>query len=380
MTPLHGKYLIQNRWARKLIALIDFLLKFFVLHRRNFAIVHRPEKILLSNIAFMGDAVIATTVLRALKKKFPDAKIGFLVSSKSEEVMKCHPLIDWVHVFDHWYVKRSFGSLRRHWETQRKVVKGIDAIGYDLAIELHPYFPNSISLLYRTKIPIRIGYESAGLGPLLTHPLPFHGSGSYIGKSFLQLLQGLGIRPEFETPLPHYFLQEEKKRMEGSYIPNCIGYTVIHMGTSSLLKEWPLESWIELVKKLSSKGHRLVFTGQGRRETDLTKVACSHATNGIDLANRLRWVEFVQVIQQAQLLISVDSASIHIAAAAMVPTIAIFCGISAMEMWLPPHEKCKGLIHQVPCSPCFNKFGCPSMNCIRKLAPDKVMEAVERLQ
>lgn len=370
MSPLRGIYLIQNRWARRLMRCVDFFLKLLIFHRREFPIVELPQKILVCNIANLGDVVISTAALRAIKRKYPDAKIGFLAASKSETAAKNHPLIDFVHVFDHWYQKPSLRAIVTHLKTERRALREIRAHSYDAAIDLHPYFPNAVPLLYNTRIPVRIGYSSGGFSPLLTHSYPFADPGRYIGHAFLRLLTPFGVRSEFETPLPFYPIARKDSIVAEPYI-------VIHMGTSSPLKEWPVELWKELVRRLSGLGHRLVFTGQGEKEARAVKSVCSAATTGIDLTNRLNWIEFSQVIQQAKLLISVDSASIHLAAAASVPTVALFCGIADLRMWLPPYSRAKGMIESVPCAPCFNKRGCDSMACIRQISIDAVLETAK---
>ncbi|MBI3508858.1 MAG: glycosyltransferase family 9 protein [Chlamydiia bacterium] len=357
------KYLIQNRFSLAVMKTMDGLLRFFTRHRREFPIEKAPQKILVCNTGFMGDAVIATTVLPALKKKFPDAKIGFLVASKSVPVIKELPEVTWIHSFDHGYVNKS---LKQHLQTARTALQEIRAVGYDVAINLQPYFPNGIGLLYRSKIPVRIGYATGGLGPLLTHCVPFAGTEKYIGFAFLKLLQPLHIAAEFESPLPYYACKQQQTDA-----------FVIHMGTSSELKEWPFESWKELIKLLGDRP--LFFTGQGEREWERADAACQLAKNGINLCNRLNWRQFVETVQQAKCLISVDSAAIHVAAAAKVPTVALFTGIADMRLWLPPHPHCKGLIHKVLCSPCLNKRGCAFMACIRQITPKEVLAAVKSL-
>jgi ADP-heptose:LPS heptosyltransferase len=378
-SPLKNGLFVRRPLSNAVLSIANFLCP---RRERGGPIPKNPKKILLCNIANFGDVVISTTVLPVLKKHYPNCEIGFLTGSAAgKAVLQHHPLVSKIHCFDHWYIHRGQGECKaalhsfwgprkplrfpglciaalHHKMTSGQAVKEIH--GYDIAIDLYPYFPNAIPLLAKAEIPIRIGYTTGGFSNLLTHPIEWHFHDRYVGFAHLHLLETLGIDTKGESPLPCY----NYKRRQRDHV-------VVHMGSSSPLKEWDINRWIELIRRCEAAGWNICLTGKGLREQELcTQVAA--ATAAKNLCDQLDWADFVSTIQEARLLIAVDSAAVHIAAAASTPTIVLYAGMNSPHMWLPPN--CKGVMQRVPCAPCFNKKGCASMACIREIGVEEVLK------
>ena len=118
----------------------------------------------------------------------------------------------------------------------------------------------------------------------------------------------------------------------------------------------------------------ICLTGAGQRELEMcTKVA--KATQTTNLCDQLNWTNFVLKIQEARMLITVDTAAVHIAAASLTPTVALYAGMNSPPMWIPPSPACKSLIKRVMCAPCFQRKGCAQMTCIRGIEVDEVYRA-----
>jgi ADP-heptose:LPS heptosyltransferase len=333
------RYLVRSRLAVFVLRCID------ALFRQRRAEWKSPKRILLCNLAHLGDVVRATAALPIVKEAYPEAEIGFLIGSWSKPVLQNHPLVDKIHCVDHWKLNRASTPLWKkilHYLKQRKkVIREIQ--GYDLAIDLYPYFPNAIHMLYKAGIPLRVGYTSGGFGPLLTHPQEWK---------------------ENSLSRPHLICPS---RVQKTHI-------LMHMGTGSSLKEWPEKRWKELAMRLAGEGHELVFTGRGEAEcARIQRMGVGH------LVMDAEWDVFVSWIAEAKLLISVDSAAVHVAAAFEVPTVVLFCGINSMSEWRPHNPKAQVLMHPVSCAPCYRKKGCASMACIRQISVDAVFHTAKKL-
>ena len=154
--PNRGRYLVQNSIGYLILANIDFFLSISrIFRRKNPKNLSVPRKILLSNGAHLGDVLLSTGILRLLREIFPDIQIGFLAASWSRQILLNHPLLDHLHTVDHWKLNRSRASLREkvlHY-MRTSDIAGIEIknIGYDVAIDLYPYFPNNIP--FRVSIP-----------------------------------------------------------------------------------------------------------------------------------------------------------------------------------------------------------------------------------
>lgn len=365
---LRRNLFVRRFFPNMVLSLINFCYSFR--RKKKIFDLPPPKKILLCNIANFGDVVISTTVFPVIKKKFPDCEIGFLAASAvGKIVLENHPLIARVHQLDHWALnsicKNRCKAFLRYLIQKRQVRKEIKTCRYDVAIDLYSYFPNAIPLLAQCQIPIRIGYPTGGFSNLLTHSMKWDFSNRYIGYAHLHLLQALGIDTQNESPLPFY----QFKNTQSNHV-------VVHMGASYILKEWRSDCWVQLVQKLEKLGHKIYLTGKGTGERKLCDWVSSQ-TSAVNLCDQLSWSDFVSAIQEASLLITVDSVPVHIAAGSLTPTLVLCSGINLPAMWTPPSFSCKALIHPVACCPCLNKKGCASMRCIQEISVDEVFrEAV----
>jgi len=289
---------------------VDTLCK--VLHRGTE--IGSPKKILVSNLAHLGDIVVATSILPALKERFPQAEIGFLCGSWARDILLDHPLVSLVHHYDHPRLNREGPSPYSF----KAALQEIREQQYDLAIDLYPYFPNSVYLLWRAKIPVRIGFTSAGLGPLLTHPVDWEEKEGYLPHYYKDLLPNLNVSPIPNLPRVKSSIEEE--------------YTICHLGPTHLQKSWSKDKWEELLTLLYEKGEKVILTGRGEEEGGLK---CFR-----NMCNSTSWREFTSLICHAKRVITIDSVPAHIAAAYQVPMILLSDNSS---LWTPEYRGCKSL-------------------------------------
>jgi ADP-heptose:LPS heptosyltransferase len=364
------KYPIYNPVAYWTLFLIDWILDHALspFLKKNFPIPP-PKKILLCNTAHLGDVILTTALLPVLKRAFPDAKIGMLVGSWSSPIVENHPLVEQVHTIDHWKVNRKLhSSLQKfyhYFKMRQGVQRELRTLGYDLAIDSSPHFPNMSYLLWRVKIPTRIGFVSAGFAPLLTHTQNYRPENRPIVEAFFTLLADLNLQPDHSLLRP--LLNLEKRRVRKDYL-------VIHIGAGKEESKWVIEKWRELAKRLIQEGESLLFTGKGEEENRSIQEVIRGLPRAQNLCDQLTWKQFVATLQEASLLIGVDTSAGHIAAAVDTPALLLYTGIHPPKLWAPYGEKIQIVTHPVSCSPCFR--GCKSMACIRSITVEQVYQAV----
>ncbi|MCH9609767.1 MAG: hypothetical protein S4CHLAM45_01590 [Chlamydiales bacterium] len=310
----NSTYPLSNRWAYAALSTLDFLLKGIPL-RRNFKIPS-PKKIVLINLGHLGDVILTTTLLKPLKKAFPSAEIGMVVGSWSHPILKGHPLLSSIHHLDHWKVNR--GLNHRYKKMRKTLLQEIQK--YDVAIDCSFHFPNASPLLWRANIPTRIGFTSAGFGPLLTHSLPWRDQSCSAPLSFFSLLQFLGIEGKPSKP----FLPPVESKDQN--------YIVMHMGAGDQRKEWDRAQWRALANTID---RRIFFTGRGEREKEMIDWVIQEVPHAKNLCDKLSWSEFVGCIQGADCLITVDTSAGHVAAAVDTPVAVIFTSVTSPEIWKP---------------------------------------------
>lgn len=374
-SPLMGKYLIQNRRNRLAIRCIDFACSLWTIGMKKGTRISVPQTILLSNLGHLGDVVLMSSLLPVLKRTFPKIRIGVLIGSWAQEIVREHPLIDFIHIYDHWHAARTGEPLWRKMKKARglfqSALKEIREIRYEVFLECRAHFPNSIFLAYRAKIPARLGLISSGFGSLLTHSLPWTEPKESVMESiFALLIRFLGVVPSTLTPyLPI-------RSSPHPSLPNS--YLVIHMGSARPIQEWPLEKWRELCQRLIQEGHFLVFTGKGAREAKEIQWVAKDLPSTIDLSDQLTCSAWMSVIKNGQLVISVDTGSGHMAAAMGTPAVLIYHGIRPFNLWRPLSDKAEIVTHPVACHPCHLSRGCATMACIREVSVDLVYAKVQK--
>ena len=307
-------YFFKNKKILRGIKLLDACLLHFKKEQPKKGPV---QKILLSNIAHLGDLIMATAVLPVLKQAFPDAQIGFVIGSWNQEVLAKHPLVHRIYFFDHMKLNRLdkgvFKKIWRHFITRYRTLRALRLERYDVAIDLYYYFPNAAVLFWQAHIPLRFGYTSGGLGPLFTTGFDCQEQNHHISKYYLPLLEALGVNQEALKELRMVLPNQKLAPQE---------YVVIHMGTGHILKEWEEAKWERLIQLFSKQGIQLVFTGKGEREKK--RIERWMPDSGINLCDKLSFSELVDCVQQAQLVIAPDTGIVHIAAALNIPTLALF--------------------------------------------------------
>ncbi|MBJ7450045.1 MAG: glycosyltransferase family 9 protein [Parachlamydiales bacterium] len=373
---LNGIYLFQNRKAIRVARFIDHLLGFLPI-KHNFEFP-KPKRILISNCAHMGDVILSTSVIKTLRDALPDCEIGIVVGSWSKPVIDKHPDIKSIHIVDHWKANRGsytfLEKLKIYWTSRKRAMREIKKQKYDVVIDLCFYYPNLIPLWFQAGIPVRIGYSSGGFGPLLTHSHQFVDKMQSVMEYYNALLLPFARGRDLKPQLPPLVNPENTLKKHGL---DSGQYTVIHMGSGDPTREWPLENWIEVGNELNKLGRKLVFTGYGQRENSAIEKVLE-SIEGINLCNLLSFDEFRVVIALSNEFLGVNTGSAHIAATYQIPSYVIFHGIDRKEHWSAYSPKTTFFTKSVKCSPCFQKNGCVSMDCIKKISPRDVINCILR--
>ncbi|NGX29116.1 MAG: Lipopolysaccharide core heptosyltransferase RfaQ, partial [Candidatus Anoxychlamydiales bacterium] len=351
--PLKHKYHVKNIFLLTFLKTVDFVswiyFKIFK-NKKKFDqnLLKNPKKILLSNIAHLGDVVISTSVLSLLKKKYPNVKIGFICSSSSKQILENNPNIDQIYIVDHWYLNRSkisfLKKLISYYKTRKIAQEQIKKDNYDIAIDLYYFFPNSIYLINSTSIPIRIGYSSGGFKNFLTHTKPWVEQNKHVSFYLLDLLKTLSISIS-SYPIVKFELPSCKKENESEpKLPDIIknlpdDFFLFHIGAGSDEKMWTLSKWRELTQKIDKdKKMKIIFTGKGTRESNLINEITQNQSNLYNFSDKLDLSSLIEVIKKAKLVVCVDSVVLHLATALNVPTIVLCSNTNNHHHWVMKRE------------------------------------------
>lgn len=293
------------------------------------------RNILIVRTDRIGDVVLSTPTIAAVRANFPNARITVLISLSTVDLMEGNPNIDAIMVDDRG---KAHKGVFKFW----RLVGEIRQKNFDAAIILHTKRRTNL-LCFLAGIKNRIGYRDKNYGFLLTQGFA---DDRHLGKKHeiqysLDLLKSMGLRvDEPKSFLPSQPSAEnwvrdwlKEKNIDRERL------VAIHPSASDPTRCWPLESFAKLIDELvGSFGCRVVVFGAGNT-VDLArelKSLCVHPF--FDLTGQTSIAQTVSLLRQSRLLISNDSGPVHIGAAAGIFVIAIFLrnqpGINP-ERWKP---------------------------------------------
>jgi ADP-heptose:LPS heptosyltransferase len=335
----NGRYLVSNRIGLAYLKALDAMLS--LRRAPNREIPEKISSLLIGVGGHLGDAIIATSLLPAIRRACPDTRIGVAAASWAMPAFQGHPLVEWTHVVDHWKPNRgSIGrlkKLRRAIATRRSARDEIRAVHYDAALDLYPFYPNMSSLFADAGIPIRVGYESGGGGPAFTHRLAWHAPEGHFSQAFFrvaaELIGKLDGPAAYSLPDLDPADDAIARQHLGQRAAN--GFVVLHPGTGDVRKEWPMDSWLAVARRLVRLGNEVVVTGAGAAECAIARWIALHEPAVLNLCGRTTFGQLRAIFRRARVIVACDSAAGHIAAAEGASVVSIMRGPGDPERWRP---------------------------------------------
>lgn len=344
--------------------------------------VRNGKKILVMKLGALGDIILAVPSLRMIRKKFPQARLSLMVDSRYAAVVRGCPYLDEVLPFD----RVKAGS----WIWLARFAKRLRREAFDCSVD----FQNTKRthfLAFLAGVPDRYGFRRGIFGRLLNHPdLNFMKSDSPVRHQF-RILSHLGINSLDERlelwPDPDSEDVLNRRMAESELKPNgrLVGLAI---GSSSRwpTKRWPLHYFRSLSERLVKELHcQIVLIGSAEdrplAEEFLSKTAGSSLSphSCLDWVGRTTLPELVALVKQLQILVTGDTAPLHIAGALGIKTLALF-GPTDPNRHLPPVKNVTLFVRRLPCQPCY-KGVChysETLACLKRIGPDEVFEAIRK--
>jgi ADP-heptose:LPS heptosyltransferase len=394
---------------RRLILALVYLLgapRAYLATRRSKKSRIPVPRILLVRPDHLGDLVMTTPVLQALREQAPNAHITMMVGPWSGAVVERHPALNQLLTCSFPGFQRATQKPLEPYIVLSKMARQLRNQHYDLAINLRPDFWWGAALLYLARIPHRIGYAIEPSTPFLTQALPFPPA-EHATISSLRLtsagLQTLGY-PALEAPYrperyPLYFKpRQEEQQWVTQYLLNAgirpaDPVVVIHPGTGGEVKLWRTEAWsyianILTTKKFLSLPAKIVLTGSPKERPMLEQIAQGMTAAPLLMTN-MTVGQLAALLACAQLVLGVDNGPLHLATAQDTPTLRLFgpTDTHIFGPWGPP-ERHIVITSTQQCSTCpmipcgrldFRPEELPSHPCVRVITEEQVEQAIMRM-
>lgn len=363
-------------------------------------------RILLVRPDHLGDLLLATPVLHALKQHAPNAHITMMVGPWSSEIVERHPAVDRLLICPFPGFQRAPQNPLAPYTLLVNAARQLRRDNYDLAINLRPDFWWGAALLYLARIPRRVGYALEPGKPFLTHALPFHSPEPAPISNLLLVsagLQSLGC-PSLEQPYsaeryPLHFTPTQHEyhwaaeRLHSMGIKAETPFVVIHPGSGAVVKLWRTEAWAfcadTLTKSLTTPGlPRIILTGSKPERPMLEEIARSMTSPAL-LVTDATIGQLAALLGRALIVLGVDSGPLHLAVAQGTPTVQIFgptdprifgpWGSSQRHIVVASTHPCP----TCPAIPCgrldFSPEELPAHPCVRLVTEQQVLAAADKL-
>jgi heptosyltransferase-2 len=360
-----------------------------------------PKKILIIRLSSFGDILLATPLIRALRVKFPPARLDFVVKANFAELLRYHPAIDNLHEL----------PAEAGWPELRALGRRLRDMRYDVVFDIHKNFrsrylacaarPPRI-LAHRKHVFRRWIFVNTKINLMKTVPP--------IGRRYLNAAMPLGIAaaraPGKGQRLELFWSDKEEQEAEialhaHGWQPhvNLIG---LAPGAGYFTKRWPPEYFGQLAAGLARLGNQVVLLG-GPQDAGFAKII-EHAMGGIaapapqqgtpfharrkkmpiNLVGEISLLAAAAVIKRCRMLIANDSGPMHIAEAVGTPLVAIF-GSTVRELGFFPRNASSHAIENqgLSCRPCshLGHDRCPRghFRCMREILPEEVLAMAKKM-
>ncbi len=327
------------------------------------------RKFLVVNMNYMGDALLTTPAIAALRQAFPDAQIDTVVGAgTAAEVLHGNPDLN------HIIARTARGGAGRLMQIYRLLRAG----RYTDAVILPP-LPGYAFAAWLARTPRRVGLGGRGMNPFLTQfrrtkavhmadamldtmPLP---SGA---KRLRRLV--VAVDPDSE---------EAANRLLAEYgIEPGSSLLAVNVGATRPQKRWFAESFAETLNGLQDIP--VVLVGAGAEDTQMAAAILRQTQSSpINLVGKTKVNVLAAVLKRCDLLISGDSGPMHLATAVGTPCVALF-GSTDPKVTGPFDEYSEAIYKNLSCSPCGNHPTCNGRyDCLREITPEEVVLATRRL-
>ena len=335
------------------------------------------KNILVVQTAFIGDVILTLPLVQACRKLFPDAGVDILVIPAARDLCSTHPDIREILVFDKRGVDRGMGGLAR-------LSRALRLRSYDLALVPHRSL-RSAAVVALARIPTRIGFDRSAGHMLLSKSVRYDRSAHEIDRnlSLLRCVSGAPLPREMPRLYP---AESDAKKVDRLLVELEVGrpdkLVAIAPGSIWNTKRWLKERFSSLAVNLDETGLEVVLIGSSD-DRDLceevrTLSGSSHVYN---TAGMLSLLQSTELLRRCKVIVSNDSAPMHLAGAVGTPVVAIF-GATVPAFGFGPSGPWDVVVETkgLKCRPCSIHGGekCPikTFDCMKNVSHERVFQSV----
>jgi lipopolysaccharide heptosyltransferase II len=334
-------------------------------------------KILVRATNWIGDAIMAIPALRAVRARFPEARIAIVARPYVADIYRGQKICDDLIPYDPKGVHAVLSGRER-------LARELRAKEFDIALLLQNAF-DAAWLAWRAGIPERIGYARDGRSLLLTKRIPVPKRGEIPPHEqfyYLELLRRTGWIESLpsESFVRLDITEDQRRRAEQTLSAAGARHNVLRIAIGAgasygSAKCWPPERFASFVNRFRlHTDAEVIFFGTASEQMVSEAIAAGIEGPSISLVGKTEIVDLPALLSRCQIFVGNDSGAMHVAAAVGLPVVAIF-GPTDPQGTAPITSRCTVVQERPYCSPCFLRR-CPiDHRCMTAVTPDAVESA-----
>jgi ADP-heptose:LPS heptosyltransferase len=347
------------------------------------SLVGEPRRILLVKFWGLGNLVLLLPVFRALRERYPGARIDLLTLARNRD------LLDGVRDLDGLLLVKDGSAPSIAASLVAALVRARRA-RYDLVVDFEQFARASALFAFLAGAPQTVGLDTPGQGRgRMYHARVPYDDGQHMSATFLDLARAAGVPRSRYVPLPPPVSAADRAAAAAHLEEAGAGdgpLYVLHPGSGDnfLGRRWAPSNFARLADRLVARGGRAIVTGAAN-EASLVEEVLGLSTRRDRVhgaAGRLGVRGLAALCERADLVVSNDTAPVHLASALGRPVLAIY-GPNSPRLYGPLSPGSVAFHHRTPCSPCLTNYNyktsyCRMPVCIRTVTVEEVAGAAER--
>lgn len=333
----------------------------------------------------LGDGILAGPALRALKARWPEARLVVVCTLRSAEAFDTLPFVDEIHVLPVTGIA-GFGEVLRRGRRALPMLRAIRRARPDIAVDLDLYYKATPVIAYLSGAPARVGFDTAGYrrAGLFTVSVP-RDPDRWEAESFLEVTAAVGA-PSQDTTLEYHVPPEAVARVEELLREHAgdPGARLLALCPGSSknwpAKQWPPEAFAQVARWAGAeRGLLPVLLGAAFERELCERVARAAGVHSVNLAGETTVAQTAAALTRAEALVTNDTGPMHLACAVGTPVVALF-GPTNERKWGPRGAQDVIIaLDDCDCRPCeylSEMPDCAHRRCLLEITPERVISAL----
>jgi lipopolysaccharide heptosyltransferase II len=340
------------------------------------------RRVLCIRLDYMGDVLMCTPAMRALRLSLPGREITLLSSAGGAALAPMIPEIDNAIAWPAPWMKSSIAHSP---QLDQEMMARLREANFDAAVIFTTYSQSALPaalVCYLAGIPLRLAHCRENPYQLLTHWVPDpepQQSLRHETRRQLDLVASVGAQCEDEHL--SFKVPDEAREWAGTKLRELdlpAQWVLLHPGATAASRRYPPASWMAAADMLAEQGLPVLFSGSADEAPLIEGIREGMRGDSLSLAGELDLGRLGALIAAAPVMVSNNTGPAHLAAALGTPIVDLYALTNPQHT--PWQVASRVLYHMVPCRNCY-KSVCPELHqdCLAKVEPTQVVQAVREL-